>query len=455
MPGYEKCMLEQQALGRAAGKFSIDYSQVTHIDGVTAFSGYRSLEERSPITALFKEGNAVQTLTEGDEGIIVLSQTPFYAESGGQVGDTGYLSTVNGTARFEVLDCQKNGDNHLHIGRVLSGEITASDEAIAQVDSRVRQATALNHSATHLLHAALREVLGDHVTQKGSLVDSEKLRFDFSHPTAIDHEQLVAIEQSVNNEIQRNTPVETQLCDMEQAKAKGAMMLFGEKYGDEVRVLSMGDGFSVELCGGIHVQQTGDIGLIHIVSESGIASGVRRIEAVTGQNALRYYAQVEQRLSQAADLLKSNPDNVLEKIQQLLLQAKAQEKTLAALQAKVASASSGDLLAHLKEVGDVQVLAHQVTGADAKTLRDMADALKSKLSNSVFLLVSGEGDKVSIIAGVTSDLTQRFKAGDLMRTVAPLVGGKGGGRPDMAQGGGTDPSGIPAVLAKVEEWITQ
>lgn len=454
MAGYESCMAEQRARARAAGNFKVDYSESITIDGDTDFSGYQRLLDQGRVVALYKDGAAVEQLVEGDDGIIVLSQTPFYAESGGQVGDTGYLSA--GDNRFEVRDCQKNGSNHLHIGHVLNGAITVDDELEANVDAGLRQATVLNHSATHLLHAALRQVLGDHVTQKGSLVDSEKLRFDFSHFEAVTADELKKIERLINDEIRHNTVVRTEVCSMDSAKEKGAMMLFGEKYGDEVRVLSMGDGFSVELCGGTHVERTGDIGLLRIVSESGISAGVRRIEAITGHKALGWFDQLQNQLQQAALLIKANPTNLLDKLGQLVTSNKEQEKQLAALQAKMASAASGDLLTHVKDIAGVQVLTHQLdAGANAKTLREMADSLKSRLNNGVFLLAVAEADKVSLVAGVTGDLTSRYKAGDLMRTVAPLVGGKGGGRPDMAQGGGSDPAGIPDAFAATESWVAE
>lgn len=453
MDGYEKCMAEQRIRARAAGKFTVDYSSNISIDGETQFSGHSALNDNGSVVALYKGTEGVEQLSEGEEGVVVLSATSFYAESGGQVGDTGYLTI--GDSRFEVRDCQKSGDNHLHIGSILNGSISKGDIVSTQVDSGIRQATILNHSATHLMHAALRNILGEHVTQKGSLVDSEKLRFDFSHLEGLSNQELRQIEASVNDQIRSNTLVETELCNMEQAEEKGAMMLFGEKYGDEVRVLSMGDGFSVELCGGIHAERTGDIGLFHIISESGIASGVRRIEAVTGDKALAYFANVEQNLQSVGQLVKANASNVLEKVEQLVAQMKEQEKTLSVLQAKLASASSGDLLNNTKEISGVKVLAQKIEGADAKSLRELADAIKSQLDSGIFLLASGEGDKVSLIAGVTKDLTSRFKAGDLMREVAPLVGGKGGGRPDMAQGGGTDPSGIDKALQRALDWVQE
>jgi alanyl-tRNA synthetase len=352
-----------------------------------------------------------------------------------------------------VGDCQKNGDNHCHIGRVLGGALSVGDDMLAGVDNNLRQAIVLNHSATHLLHAALRNVLGDHVTQKGSLVDSEKLRFDFAHFEAVTHQELKMIEQQVNDEIRRNTATDIEVCSMDNAKDKGAMMLFGEKYGTEVRVLNMGDGYSVELCGGTHVERTGDIGLCRIVSESGVAAGVRRIEAVTGKNALQLINKLDQQMQAATQVVKANPSNLLEKLEQLMALTKEQDKQLASLQAKMASAASGDLLSQVKEVAGINILACVVEGANAKSLRELADSIKSKLASGVFLLAAVDGEKVALIAGVTKDLIPQFKAGDLMRAVAPLVGGKGGGRPDMAQGAGTNIAGINDALAFVEKWV--
>ncbi len=453
MDGYETLMAEQRARARAAGKFTVDYTDSIAVEGDTDFTGYKNLLDKGKVVGLYKEGKAVEQLVEGDNGIVVLDQTPFYAESGGQVGDTGYLTA--GDNRFEVGDCQKSGNNHLHIGHILEGAISIGDEVVADVDNNLRQATVLNHSSTHLMHAALRNVLGDHVVQKGSLVDSEKLRFDFSHFEAVTAQELKLIEQQVNEEIRRNTAVETNLCSMDEAKEKGAMMLFGEKYGDEVRVLTMGEGYSVELCGGTHVQRTGDIGLFRIVSESGIAAGIRRIEAITGEKALGMFDQVQTELQQAAQIIKANPANMLDKLEQLVVQSKEQEKQLAALQAKMAAAASGDLLSHTKNVEGITVLAHQIDGANAKTLGSLADSLKSKFESGVFFLAGVEADKVSLIIGVTKDLTSSYKAGDLMRIVAPMVGGKGGGRPDMARGAGTDPSGVGQALAAVDDWVSK
>ena len=449
---YALLMSAQRNRARAAGKFKVDYNDQVQLDGFTQFTGYEGLLNEGKITALFKDGQAVEQLLEGEIGVVVLNQTPFYAESGGQVADTGYLTA--GDSRFEVEDCQKNGDNHCHLGHMLNGTLSIGDSLLAEVDHNLRQAIVLNHSATHLVHAALRAVLGEHVTQKGSLVDAEKLRFDFSHFEAVTRQELQIIEQQVNDEIRRNTATTTDVCSMDSAKNKGAMMLFGEKYGSEVRVLNMGEGYSVELCGGTHVQRTGDIGLFHIVSESGVAAGVRRIEAVTGKNALQVIEQLNQQMQKAVNVVKAAPSNFLEKLEQLVLQTKEQEKQLMTLQAKMASAASDNLLSQVQQMAGVNVLACVVDGANARSLRELADAVKSKLHSGIFLLAAVDGDKVSLIAGVTKDLIPRFKAGDLMREVAPLVGGKGGGRPDMAQGAGTNLAGIQEALVFVDTWVT-
>jgi len=451
--GYETAMAEQRARARAAGSFKVDYSATVEISGDTKFLGYDTLTHSAEVVALLKEGAAVDQLLEGDEGVVVLAQTPFYAESGGQVGDTGYLSV--GDNRFEVLDCQKQGNNHLHIGRLLSGALSVGDQANADVDHSLRQATVLNHSATHLLHAALRKILGEHVTQKGSLVDSEKLRFDFSHFEAVTPAELAALERCVNDEIRRNSAVTTDICSMEEANTKGAMMLFGEKYGDEVRVLSMGDGFSVELCGGTHVQRTGDLGVFRIVSESGTAAGVRRIEAVTGQKALDQLADIESTLNAIAQVTKANTANVVEKVEQLLALTKTQEKSLAALQAKMASAASGDLLSAAQEINGVTLVAEHIENTSAKALMGLADSLKSRLQDGVFLLAGTDNNKVALIAGVSKSLTDRYKAGDLIKAVAPLVGGKGGGKPELARGAGDNVNGIDALLKATQQWVAQ
>ncbi|MDQ2077190.1 alanine--tRNA ligase [Marinimicrobium sp. ABcell2] len=454
LAGYEQAMEAQRARARAAGTFKTDYTAAGLDLPATEFLGYSHLTiEQGEVVALLKDGNQVDRLEEGEHGAVVLNRTPFYAESGGQIGDSGYLLGKN--ARFEVRDCAKQGQAHLHIGHLLGGSLAVGDSLAAEVDASVRGATALNHSATHLLHAALREVLGTHVTQKGSLVDSERLRFDFSHFEAVKPEEIRAIEALVNDQIRANTSVQTELCDMDTAREKGALALFGEKYGDEVRVLTMGDGFSVELCGGTHVQRTGDIGLLRITSESGIASGVRRIEAVTGARALALFDQLETLVDEAARSLKTRRSELPEKLQQLITQNRKLEKDLESLKAKLATAGSGDLLSEAKDVAGIKVLALHLEGADAKSLRDSVDQLKNKLGSSVVALAAVDGDKVALVTGVSKDVTDRVKAGELMRHLAPQVGGKGGGRPDMAQGGGTDPTGLDAALASVVPWVQE
>ncbi|WP_226705135.1 alanine--tRNA ligase [Microbulbifer elongatus] len=456
MAGYEEAMNAQRERARAAGKFKQDYTGNIDLQGSTEFLGYACTEATGKVVAIVKDGEQVQTLEEGEAGDVVLDRTPFYAESGGQVGDSGYLQA--GSGRFEVTDCVKLGDHHLHQGKLLSGSVSVGDEVEAQVAGDVRQSTALNHSATHLLHAALRKVLGEHVTQKGSLVDSERLRFDFSHPEAVTSKQLRAIEALVNSQIRANTPVETEETDIETAKAKGAMALFGEKYGDSVRVLSMGErtdggAFSVELCGGTHVNRTGDIGLLRIVGESGIASGQRRIEAVTGAHALALFDQAQQRLDHAAAVLKARPDTLADKVEQLLANNRKLEKELAQLKTRLASGAGGDLTAQAVEVEGVKVLAASIDGADPKSLRDLADQMKNKLGSGIVLLAAPGEDKVALVAAVTKDLTKRLAAGDLMRFAAAELGGKGGGRPDMAQGGGSDLEALPGLLKNVPDWV--
>ncbi len=452
MAGYQQAMEAQRARARAAGSFKVDYTTAGLDLPATDFQGYTQLAEQGSIQALLKDGQLVDHLEEGDEGAVVLDRTPFYAESGGQVGDTGYLE-ADGGLRFEVRDCNKQGASHLHLGRLLHGRLSVGDSVSARVDGTIRRATALNHSATHLMHAALRKVLGEHVTQKGSLVDSERLRFDFSHFEAVKPEEIKAIETLVNEQIRANTQVQVEEMDIESAKTKGAMMLFGEKYGDQVRVLTMGDGFSVELCGGTHVRRTGDIGLFRITAESGVASGVRRIEAVTGAGALALFDEIEALADHTAQVLKTRRPQVPEKVEQLLAQNRKLEKELTALKAKLATAGSSNLLDEVQEVAGIKVLAVKLEGADSKSLRESADQLKNKLGSGVVLVAAVEGEKVSLVAGVTKDLTGKVKAGDLMREVAAKVGGKGGGRPDMAQGGGTDPSGLDSALSAVPEWV--
>ena len=454
VPGYDKAMDAQRARARAAGAFKVDYTAAGLDVPPTEFLGYSSLAEQGKILALLKGGAVVDHLSEGDDGAIVLDRTPFYGESGGQIGDSGYIES--GSCRIEVRDCQKQGDSHLHLVHVLQGSVKVGDKVTAKVDASVRQATALNHSATHLLHAALRKILGEHVTQKGSLVDSERLRFDFSHFEAVKPEQLKAIEALVNDQVRANSAVTTDHCDMEEAKAKGAMALFGEKYGDRVRVLTMGEGFSVELCGGTHVSRTGDIGLMRIISESGVAAGVRRIEAVTGANALALFDNLDQLVDSATRTLKTNRDNLIEKIEQLASQNRKLEKDLAQLKTRLATSGGGDVLSQAVDIQGIKVLSLNLDGADSKSLRDSVDQFKNKLGKAVVLLAAVEDtNKVALVAGVTQNITDQIKAGDLMRHVAEQIGGKGGGRPDMAQGGGTDVAALQNALASVAPWVEQ
>ncbi len=453
MAGYESAMAEQRTRSQESGSFKVDYGAVLTLGGSTEFTGYDSVEGHGKVTALLRDGEQVASLGTEEVGVVVLDSTPFYGESGGQVGDCGYLSAAG--IRLEVTDTTKASGHHLHHVRVLEGSVKTGDTLEARVDAGVRQRTRLNHSATHLLHAALRNVLGDHVAQKGSLVDSERLRFDFSHPQAVSPAQLKEIEGLVNKQIRANTEVGTRLMSMEDAVAAGAMALFGEKYGDEVRVLSMGEAdFSVELCGGTHASRTGDIGLMRIVSESGVASGVRRIEGVTGSVALAAIDRDEQRLAAVCDAVKGTSDNVVDKVAALRSDNRELEKEIGRLKQKLATSAGGDLTAGAVEVAGVKVLAVNVDGADAKSLRDTLDQCKNKLGSAVILLSAVTDDKVALAAGVTADLTDRVKAGDLMREVAQRLGGKGGGRPDMAQGGGSDVAALPEVLASVPEWVS-
>ncbi|MDL2200573.1 alanine--tRNA ligase [Halopseudomonas aestusnigri] len=451
--GFEAAMEAQRARARSASQFGLDYNALVKVDIETRFQGYEGTEGQGTVVALFRDGEPVEVLNEGDKGVVVLNQTPFYAESGGQVGDTGYLSASG--LRAEVSDTTKAGNAHLHHVIVQQGTLRVGEEVQATVDAGVRQATALNHSATHLLHAALREVLGDHVQQKGSLVDSQRLRFDFSHYEAIKPEQLRALEDRVNEQIRLNSVVGVEVTDIESAKNKGAMALFGEKYGDQVRVLTMGNGFSVELCGGTHVSRTGDIGLFKITAESGIASGVRRIEAVTGAGALAWIADTEERLREAAATVKGSRDNMLDKLAALVERSRQLEKEVDQLKAKAASAAGSDLAAAAQQIGGRTVLVQRVDGQDGKGLMALVDQLKNKLGSAAILL-GGESDgKVVLVAGVTKDLASQLKAGDWIRTTAQAVGGKGGGRPDMAQGGGTDVAALDQALVDAVSWVGQ
>jgi alanyl-tRNA synthetase len=449
--GFDREMTRQKERARAASHFSAGAGAALRLEGETRFTGYEHLAGRADVVGLYRGEEAVEALSAGDEGIVVLDATPFYAESGGQVGDRGWLT--GDRVRLTVLNTQKlGGDVFGHLCRVEEGELRVGDNLAAQVDAARRRATALNHSATHLLHAALRQILGDHVQQKGSLVDAERLRFDFSHFEPVRRNQLLAIERLVNQEIRENHLVETRLMSLDDAKATGAMALFGEKYADQVRVLRMG-GFSTELCGGTHARAVGDIGLFKILNEGGIASGVRRIEATTGANALAAVEADEERLLRLASLVRGSREDLDDKVAALLDRAKRLEKELADLKAKAAGAAGQDLAAQAEEIGGVKVLAARLDGADAKTLRDALDRLKDKLGSAIILLAAESEGKVSLVGGVTKDLTGRFKAGDLVREAAAKVGGKGGGRPDMAQAGGNDPAGLPAALALAKEWV--
>src|SRR5690606_10418806 len=451
--GFEREMQAQRERARSASAFGMDYNSLVKVEGETRFTGYAGTSGSGKVVALFREGMSVEQLNAGEEGVVVLDQTPFYAESGGQVGDCGYLTSEG--LRFDVRDTSKAGGAFLHHGIVDSGSLRVGASVEATVDASVRQATALNHSATHLLHAAVRQILGEHVTQKGSLVDSQRLRFDFSHFEAIKPEQLKALEDKVNAEIRGNTAVEIEETDIETAKGKGAMALFGEKYGDQVRVLTMGGGFSVELCGGTHVKRTGDIGLFKITSEGGVAAGVRRIEAVTGEQALNYLNGAEEQLKEAAALIKGNRENLLDKLSGVLERNRQLEKELEQLKAKAASATGSDLAGSAIEVGGVRTLAARVDGLDGKALLALVDQLKNKLGSAVILLGGVLDDKVVLVAGVTQDLTGKFKAGELMKQAAAMVGGKGGGRPDMAQGGGSEPHKLDDALALTRGFVEQ
>ena len=451
MQGYEQCMEAQRKRARSASQFGLDYSDTIRVEGSTEFVGYERLEESSQIVALYSGGEEVSVAGVDAEVAIILKRTPFYAESGGQVGDCGYLET--GSAKIEISDCRKAGDHHLHIGKVLSGEINARDSVTAKVDASVRSATARNHSATHLLHAALQRVLGEHVNQKGSLVDSQRLRFDFSHGEAVSAEQIRQIEHIVNHQLLRNTQVHTDVMTMDEAIEKGAMALFGEKYGSEVRVLSMGGDFSVELCGGTHVARTGDIGLLRISGESSVSAGVRRIEAVTGDAAIALCDELQDTVNTVANLVRASGHGVAEKVAGLVDDNRRLQKEIDALKSKLANASGTDLMSGLREIGGIRVLSTVVEGADAKSLRGVADQVRSKLEQGVFMLAAVDGDKAALVAGVTQNLTDRFKAGDLLQFVTAQVGGKGGGRADMAQGAAGSTENLVAALESVYDWV--
>ncbi|MEJ2258689.1 MAG: alanine--tRNA ligase, partial [Woeseiaceae bacterium] len=450
--GFETAMEGQRARARASSKFAAASGGGLKTDAASEFLGYEGTEGASEIIALFRDGASVNELELGDDGAVVLASTPFYGESGGQIGDTGIL--VDDGKLFRVDDTQKSGDAVVHFGTVEQGTLTVGDAIEAVVDAERRQAIRLNHTATHLMHAALRKVLGDHVTQKGSLVAPDRLRFDFSHYEAVTPAQLEEIEDLVNAEIRRNTKAQTDHMTYDDAIASGAMALFGEKYGDKVRVLRLGD-FSVELCGGTHVERTGDIGLFKVTHEGGVASGVRRIEAVTGRGAMDWVDAQQHTLQELAGLLKSTPDQTAVKVEQLLRRTKDLEKELAAAKQALVTGQATDHSAAVEEVDGIKVLATRMDGADAKTLRDAVDRFKDKLQSGVVVLGSVEDCNVRLAAGVTRNNTDRIRAGDLIKPVAEQVGGKGGGRPDFAQAGGNDASRLDQALASVADWVRQ
>ncbi|HHL18802.1 MAG TPA: alanine--tRNA ligase [Thiothrix sp.] len=449
--GFDAAMDAQRERARRAGKFAIDYGDKLDVGGITAteFIGYDEITTSATISALFNEGKMVERIIAGDRAQIVLDSTPFYAESGGQVGDQGVLSFDDSI--FMVADTQKQSDVFLHQGKLQHGALKVGDTVIATIDSARRQAIVLNHSATHLMHKALRDVLGEHVSQKGSLVMTDRLRFDFSHFEPMTTEQIANVETRVNQQIRHNQAANATIMTMDEAVESGAMALFGEKYGDEVRVVNIG--YSTELCGGVHVQRAGDIGLFKIVSESGVASGVRRIEAVTGEGALAWVAEQNASLQAIAAQVKASPANVTAKVDNLFQKNKTLEKEIEQLKAKLAAKTGADLSEKATEVNGVKVLAAELKGVDLKSLRDTVDQLKNKLGKAVIVLATVNGDKVSLIAGVTKAETRLYKAGELVNHVASQVGGKGGGRPDMAQAGGNKPESIATALASVEAWV--
>lgn len=456
--GFEVEMAAQRQRARDAGKFAVDYNSIVKVEGETQFDGYDATQGQGQIVAIYKDGVQVDEINEGDEALIVLNQTPFYAESGGQIGDTGIFK--NDTGIFEVQDTKKSGGAFVHQGIVTMGSLKATQSVEATVKADIRAATARNHSATHLLHAALRQILGEHVQQKGSLVASDILRFDFANDQPVSFEQLQQIERLVNAEVIANTTVSTELLDIETAKAKGAMMLFGEKYGEEVRVLSMGSvidekNFSIELCGGIHVKRTGDIGLFKITSEGGVAAGVRRIEALTGTKALEVVQKAETDIQTINGLLKAQKEQTVEKVEAIVETASNLQKQIEQLNQKLASFQAAELLDQVKDIAGRQMLITTVQGLDAKSLRNLHDSVKSKLEDAVIILAGVEGDKVSLIASVAKQYTATLKAGDIIKHLAQELGGKGGGKPDLAQGGAPLNEKFDQVIAALPAWLAQ
>jgi alanyl-tRNA synthetase len=451
--GFEAAMEAQRERARAASKFGVDLRAGVSVEGRTEFSGYGGVTDQGRVVELIRSGTKVEHLRAGEEGQVVLDRTPFYAEAGGQVGDQGVL-IANGV-RFEVRDTQKLGKAHAHIGQLVQGELKIGDTVTAQVNAELRRATMLNHTATHLLHAALRKVLGAHVTQKGSLVAPDRLRFDFSHYQAVTPAELKEIERLVNAQIRANSPGEISVMPFDKAVEAGAMALFGEKYDNDVRVLKIGD-FSMELCGGTHVKRTGDIGFFKIVSESGVAAGIRRVEALTGEGAVQWAESTDELLRDVGALVRGGRDELKDKIEQLIERSKRLDKEIQQLKGRLASGQGGDLATTAREINGVKVVATRVDGADARALREAVDQLKNKLKSAVIVLGAVEAaDKVLLIAGVTADQTSKIKAGDLIGSVAQQVGGRGGGRADMAQAGGNNPQALDAALASVESWVRQ
>jgi alanyl-tRNA synthetase len=450
--GYEAAMASQRQRSQDHAGFKVDYSQSITLEGETTFLGYEVDQAEGAVLAILVDGVEQESLQTDQSGVVILDRTPFYGESGGQVGDCGRLMADDGAA--DVTDTTKAQGHHLHHVTMTSGSIKVGDTVDGQIDANLRNRTRLNHSATHLLHEALRRELGDHILQKGSLVDSQRLRFDFSHGEPLSAETLATITTMVNGQVRANAEVSTELMSMDDAIAAGAMALFGEKYGDEVRVLTMGaDRFSVELCGGTHVSRTGDIGLFWITGEAGVASGVRRIEAVTGDAALTHMAGMSQAMQSVCGALKATPETASGKVEALRAEVRDLEKESARLRQKLATTTGGDLTQDAVEVEGIKVLAAQIDGATAATLRDTLDQCKNKLGTGVILLAAVEEEKIALVAGVTSDTTDRVKAGDVIKHFAAALGGKGGGRPDMAQGGGSDVAALPAVLALLPEWV--
>ena len=453
MQGYEECMTGQRERARAASQFNLDYTDCIRLDGATKFIGYESTYSDSNIIAIYLDGSSVSEAFEGDEVTIILDQTAFYAESGGQVGDSGTITS--GSSKIEINDCKKVGNHNAHIGAVISGSIAVGDAANCSVDYVKRHGITLNHSATHLLHEALRRVLGNHVHQKGSLVNQERLRFDFSHDSAVSPAEIREIEHIVNTEILKNTEVTTEVMGMDQAKAMGAMALFGEKYGDRVRVVSIGGQFSVELCGGTHVNRTGDIGLVKVSAETSVASGIRRIESVTGMQAIAFCDEQQDSVGEIASIVRGSRSGLIEKVNSLVDDNRKLQKDIERLKDKLAGASGNDLMAGVQEINGVSILATLVEGADGKSLRGVADQIRSKMEFGVFVLAAIEGPKASIVAGVTKNLTHQIKAGDLLKHVTDQTGGKGGGRPDLAQGATNGVAEVPLALDSVYSWAKE